>query len=84
VDDYYHPDPDEDGVGYAKHGSFLQGAQLFDHRLFRIAHFEAVFMHPQQRVSLEVCYQALQRAGYNQSSLTGSSTAVYVGQMNND
>jgi acyl transferase domain-containing protein len=84
VDEYYDPDPQAEGKGYSKHGAFIHGAELFDQRLFGISSFEAEFMHPQQRVSLEVCYKALNRARYTKSHFVGSSVAACTGQMNND
>lgn len=41
-------------------------------------------MDPQQRILLEVVYESLEAAGYPISQLKGSSTGVYVGQLNGD
>lgn len=41
-------------------------------------------MDPQQRILLEVVYEGLDSAGYSIQQLKGSSTAVYVGQLNGD
>lgn len=37
---------------------------VFDHKFFKIASREATFMDPQQRLALQVSYQALESAGY--------------------
>lgn len=41
-------------------------------------------MDPQQKILLEVVYEAVETAGYSISKLRGSSTAVFVGQMTDD
>jgi acyl transferase domain-containing protein/acyl carrier protein len=46
------------GTVYTKHGSFIEGVQYFDPRLFRIAAGEARIMDPHQRMSLRVAYEA--------------------------
>lgn len=41
-------------------------------------------MDPQQRLMLEVVYEALERAGYPLPSLAGSRTGVFMGQFSAD
>lgn len=45
-------------------GAFLDDAASFDHKFFRKSPREAASTDPQQRILLEVAYQALQSAGY--------------------
>ncbi|KAH7118750.1 hypothetical protein B0J11DRAFT_591154, partial [Dendryphion nanum] len=45
-------------------GNFLEDADSFDHKFFRKSPREAAAMDPQQRVLLEVTYQALESAGW--------------------
>jgi acyl transferase domain-containing protein len=52
---------------------------LFDHSFFRIAFIEACTMDPQQKLLLEVGYDAFYAAGYTKSQLSGFTSAVYVG-----
>lgn len=41
-------------------------------------------MDPQQKLLLEVVYEAVEAAGYSMHDLQGSDTAVFVGQMTDD
>ena len=45
-------------------GNFLQHPEHFDHEFFRITPREAQVWDPQQRILLEVAYQALESSGY--------------------
>jgi acyl transferase domain-containing protein/acyl carrier protein/ubiquinone/menaquinone biosynthesis C-methylase UbiE len=45
-------------------GNFLQHPEHFDHEFFRIPPREAQVWDPQQRILLEVAYQALESSGY--------------------
>ena len=45
-------------------GNFLRNPYLYDHRFFGISGREAKYMDPQQRLVLQVAYEALESAGY--------------------
>lgn len=45
-------------------GNFLQHPEVFDHEFFRMSPREAKAWDPQQRILLEVAYQALESSGY--------------------
>ncbi|MFB8795997.1 MAG: SDR family NAD(P)-dependent oxidoreductase [Microcoleus sp.] len=85
IDRYYDPRQGKKGKILTKCGGFLnQPIQEFDAEFFRIAPKEATYMDPQQRILLEVTWEALENAGLNAQALTGSKTGVFVGIYNCD
>lgn len=62
-----------------KHGTFAEGNELFDAKLFGVTVAEAKVLDPNQRIVLEVGYDALYRAGYRKKNLMNGSCGVYVG-----
>ncbi|MCK6590948.1 MAG: acyltransferase domain-containing protein, partial [Polyangiaceae bacterium] len=79
ADAYYDPDPDADGKMVTRWGGFLEGVDRFDATFFGLTPREAIHMDPQQRVLLEVTYEALEHAGIAPDRLMGSETGVFVG-----
>ena len=65
-------------------GYFVPDIADFDNMFFGISPKEAETMDPQQRISLEVCWEALESAGIPPQSLAGSNTAVYMGVNSDD
>ena len=60
-------------------GGFLRQVDQFDAHFFSISAVEAERIDPQQRLVLEVAWEALEDAAIAPSSLAGSLTGVYVG-----
>jgi phthiocerol/phenolphthiocerol synthesis type-I polyketide synthase D len=65
-------------------GGFLDDIASFDAEHFGITPTEAAVMDPQQRMMLEVGWEALAHAGIAPESLAGSATGVWVGMSGNE
>ncbi|AZS88802.1 SDR family NAD(P)-dependent oxidoreductase [Streptomyces griseoviridis] len=71
------------GAG-TRRGGFLAHLDTFDAAFFGISPREAVTMDPQQRLVLELAWEALEDAGTLPAALAGSRTAVFVGTQRDD
>lgn len=66
-------------------GYFLdQDLRTFDPDLFGIASDELASLDPQQRLVLEVAWEALEHAGHDPAALAGQAVGVYVGGFTTD
>ncbi|MFE3140958.1 type I polyketide synthase [Streptomyces scopuliridis] len=77
------PAPEETGNAMRR-GGFLDRVDTFDAAFFGISPREAVTMDPQQRLVLELAWEALEDAGIVPAALRDSRTAVFVGTLRDD
>jgi acyl transferase domain-containing protein/NADPH:quinone reductase-like Zn-dependent oxidoreductase/NAD(P)-dependent dehydrogenase (short-subunit alcohol dehydrogenase family) len=80
----YDPDPAKQGRIATRNGGFVEGIDQFDPEFFGISPREADGMDPQQRMLLEVCWEALENAGQAPDQLQRSPTGVYIGAAGSD
>ena len=84
ADAYYDSDPFAAGFATSRWGGFLPDVAGFDADFFGVSPREAEAMDPQQRVLLEVAWEALEHAGIPPDSLGGTATAVMMGVYYNE
>lgn len=78
---WFHPDRDEPGKVATRHGGFLDEIAEFDPLFFGISPGEAAQIDPQQRLTLELAWEALDDAGVRPGGLRGQAVGVYTGAM---
>jgi acyl transferase domain-containing protein len=78
-DAFFHADPEAPGKMYCWRGGFVEAVDQFDAHFFDISPREAVNIDPQQRMLLEVAWEALEGAGIGPRRLANSRTGVFVG-----
>ncbi|MBW8688279.1 SDR family NAD(P)-dependent oxidoreductase [Chitinophaga rhizophila] len=72
LQDFYEGDKEQAiaiGKSYSKWGGFLQHFAAFDPVFFHLSRREAQGIDPQERIFLEVCWEALEDAGYSRTAL---------------
>ncbi|MEO7259768.1 MAG: type I polyketide synthase [Jatrophihabitantaceae bacterium] len=80
----YDPDPDAQNKSYTRHAGFLYDVADFDAGFFEMSPRSALATDPQHRIFLEACWETFERAGIDPTSLQGSPTGVFAGNMYND
>ncbi|KAK0129169.1 polyketide synthase [Cadophora gregata] len=85
IDGFYHPSGNREGSICFRGGHFLkEDIAAWDAPFFSTTAHEAAAMDPQQRILLEVSYEAFENAGIPIETLPGTSTAVYCGSFVKD
>ncbi|MFJ7929561.1 type I polyketide synthase [Peribacillus sp. NPDC096448] len=67
-----------------RRGGYVENIELFDYSFFKITKREATRMDPQQRMLLEVTWEAFEDAGINPEKIRGTKTGVFIGTSNSD
>lgn len=77
---FYDENSDRAGKSHAKQAGFLQmPVDQFDPLFFGISPREASVLDPQQRMLLEMTWEAVEDAGIKENNLRGSETGVFIG-----
>ncbi|KAF8817770.1 putative type I fatty acid synthase, partial [Cardiosporidium cionae] len=84
ADDFYDPDPDMPGKCYVREGAFIKNADMFDNQFFNVSNSEVKCIDPQQRVLMEISWEAFASAGYSKEEVLGANIGVFVGCCNHD
>nr|WP_051810214.1 polyketide synthase [Streptomyces sp. NRRL S-378] len=84
LENVYHPEPGHPGTTYVKEAGLVHGAGEFDAPFFGISEREALGTDPQQRILLELVWEAFERAGIDPQTARGTDTGVFAGLMYHD
>src|SRR5262245_30232530 len=79
ADAFYDATGETAGKMSVRWAAFIEGPDQFDPQFFGITPREAARMDPQQRILLEVAWQAMENAGRPAETLAGSKTVVFIG-----
>jgi len=78
-DKYYYDKDNNKGKFNTKYGGYLNNVYDFDNEFFKISKIEGKTMDPQQRIILELVYEALQDANIKLNDIKNTNTGVYIG-----
>ena len=84
LDRFGHPRRQEKGKSYTWAAGVLDDIWGFDPSVFGISPREAVQIDPQQRILLQLTWEALEDAGIPPSSIANSEVGVFVGASQTD
>ncbi|GAB7352403.1 hypothetical protein MBLNU459_g2831t1 [Dothideomycetes sp. NU459] len=77
---FYHPNADDpNGTSNHPGGHFISGdVRDFDHAFFQFSKSQAAAIDPQQRLLMELTYEALESGGIPREEIAGTATSVYT------
>ncbi len=81
---YYDPEPGVKGKMYTDQGGFLANVDMFDAEFFGISAREAICIDPQQRILLEVTWEAMENAGLVPENNQEKEFGIFVGISGSD
>lgn len=84
LNNVYDPNANALGKMNTRWGGFVEGVDLFDAEFFGLSGREANYTDPQQRLILEVSWEALENAGIVPNSLKDTMTGVFIGVFTHD
>ena len=84
IDAFYDPEPGTPGKMSTRWGGFLEQVDQFEPSFFGISPREVERMDPQQRLVLEVAWEAIENAAIVPSKLSGTQTGVFMAIGNYD
>jgi len=67
-----------------REGGYIEGIDGFDYSFFNLSYREAIRMDPQQRILLEVVWEAFEDAGIPPSDWANTMSGTFIGISNND
>ncbi|KAK4453396.1 ketoacyl-synt-domain-containing protein [Podospora aff. communis PSN243] len=84
INGFYHPSVRSDSFNFRGAHFIDEDVAAFDAKFFGVAQAEADAIDPQQRILLEVSYEAVENAGFPMETFQGSNTCVFIGSFVKD
>ncbi|MBM6705083.1 polyketide synthase, partial [Sutterella massiliensis] len=81
---YWHPERQAPGRTCTTAAGIVGDIKAFDAAFFGMSPKEAEALDPQQRMVLEMAWEAFEDAGIKPSSVAGTNAAVYIGAASTD
>jgi polyketide synthase PksL len=67
------------GKSYGTKGGFIANLHQFDPMFFSLSLAEAIYMHPKERLFMQIAWNAIEDAGYTVKRLENERVGVFVG-----
>ena len=75
----FHPDPETPSKTNVRYAGMIDGIEQFDAGFFGLSTRESNQLDPQQRLALELAYEAAEHGGVRLDRLTRDRTGVFIG-----